>query len=40
MKDKMMEKYIEKLLKGAKTKIIVTNKGVGLDGNLLELLGL
>ncbi|MDO4394900.1 MAG: hypothetical protein Q4C23_02850 [Mycoplasmatota bacterium] len=40
MKDKMMEKDIEKLLRGAKTKIIVTNKGMGLDGNLLELLGL
>lgn len=40
MENKIDEKVLNKLLKGAKTKIIATDNGIGIEGKLLEMLSL
>lgn len=40
MENKIDEKVSNKLLKGAKTKIIATDNGIGIEGKLPEMLSL
>lgn len=37
MKDKITEKEMKMVLDGARTKIIASNKGMAVEGNLLEV---